>query len=43
MNSMILGGAGYPAPDFAAIAVGAEFSNQMPIRLGDDFDPITAS
>src|SRR3954468_16177370 len=37
MNTMILG-AGDPAPDFTAIAVGAEFGDGMRIRLGDYFD-----
>ena len=37
MNTMILG-AGDTAPDFTAIAVGAEFGDGMRIRLGDYFD-----
>ena len=37
MNTMILG-AGDAAPDFSAIAVGAEFRDGTPIRLADYFD-----
>src|SRR3954470_10143854 len=37
MNTMILG-ARDQAPDFTATAVGAEFGDGMPIRLGDYFD-----
>jgi thioredoxin-dependent peroxiredoxin len=37
MNTMILG-ATDQAPDFTGIAVGAEFGDGMPIRLGDYFD-----
>src|SRR5262245_39605742 len=37
MNTMILG-AGDTAPDFTAIAVGAEFGNGTSIRLSDYFD-----
>src|SRR5262245_21962441 len=37
MNTMILG-AGDPAPDFSAIAVGAEFGDGTPLRLSDYFD-----
>jgi peroxiredoxin Q/BCP len=37
MSTIILG-ARDQAPDFTGIAVGAEFGNGMPIRLGDYFD-----
>ena len=37
MNTMLVG-AGDPAPDFSAIAVGVEFGDGTPIRLSNYFD-----